>query len=299
MDGFVHKAEVYAKGCTRHLVTCSGASLILPASAPWATMTRDFLNYYYYMASQFAVSDRWFSPIAEQEHRQPHRHLYRRHHAGSGLRSRQRRPPGAARIPTIFQALDQANVSWKIYYTVTQGYCGDADDCRLGPRELSRHHARYLTYSHSISIRTIRGRLHRHHPALQRGGRSVQFLLHRSEPHRAAVPAYFTDLTKARCPALPSSKPATATTTNTRLGPTHPAGPGTSGQHRQRLHGQPGVEGLRLLLQLRRGRRTLRPRSPGPGALQRQHRRLAGNYPRHLEIAVNPDGYTPCVPFAG
>ena len=25
-----------------------------------------FLNYYYYMASQFAVSDRWFSPVASK-----------------------------------------------------------------------------------------------------------------------------------------------------------------------------------------------------------------------------------------
>ena len=27
---------------------------------------QDFLNYYYYMASQFAVSDRWFSPVASK-----------------------------------------------------------------------------------------------------------------------------------------------------------------------------------------------------------------------------------------
>jgi phospholipase C len=26
----------------------------------------DFLNYYYYMASQFALSDRWFSPLSSQ-----------------------------------------------------------------------------------------------------------------------------------------------------------------------------------------------------------------------------------------
>ena len=34
------------------------------------------------MASQFALSDRWFSPVSKQEHSQPHRHLHRRHHAG-------------------------------------------------------------------------------------------------------------------------------------------------------------------------------------------------------------------------
>ena len=26
----------------------------------------DYLNYYYFMASQFAVSDRWFSPVASK-----------------------------------------------------------------------------------------------------------------------------------------------------------------------------------------------------------------------------------------
>ena len=32
-------------------------------------------------------------------------------------------------IPNIFQELDQANVSWKIYYTVTDDLCLDGDDC--------------------------------------------------------------------------------------------------------------------------------------------------------------------------
>ena len=27
---------------------------------------QDFLNYYYYMASQFALSDRWFSPVSSK-----------------------------------------------------------------------------------------------------------------------------------------------------------------------------------------------------------------------------------------
>ena len=34
-----------------------------------------------------------------------------------------------ARYPNIFQELDTAKVSWKIYYTVTQGFCLDEDDC--------------------------------------------------------------------------------------------------------------------------------------------------------------------------
>ena len=57
---------------------------------------QDFLNYYYYMASQFAVSDRWFSPMASQEHSQPHRDLERRHNAGPGIRSGLRRSRGVA-----------------------------------------------------------------------------------------------------------------------------------------------------------------------------------------------------------
>ena len=57
MDGFVHTAEGYAK------------SFGLGDTAGKRAMgyyDQGFLNYYYYMASQFAISDRWFSPVSSK-----------------------------------------------------------------------------------------------------------------------------------------------------------------------------------------------------------------------------------------
>jgi phospholipase C len=95
-----------------------------------------FLNYYYYMASQFAVSDRWFSPVSDKSI--PNRIATFTGGTTQGLT----RDPGdedhltQLQIPTIFQALDKAPhgpVSWKVYYTVNNGEC-DPEDC---PKVLS------------------------------------------------------------------------------------------------------------------------------------------------------------------
>jgi phospholipase C len=95
-----------------------------------------FLNYYYYMASQFAVSDRWFSPVSDKSI--PNRIATFTGGTTQGLT----RDPGdedhltQLQIPTIFQALDKAPngpVSWKVYYTVNNGEC-DPEDC---PKPLS------------------------------------------------------------------------------------------------------------------------------------------------------------------
>ena len=88
-----------------------------------------FLNYYYYMASQFAVSNRWFSPVASKS--VPNRIATFTGGTTQGLvldpGGNDKLPQLA--IPTIFNELDKANVSWKIYYTDTQSYCLDDDDC--------------------------------------------------------------------------------------------------------------------------------------------------------------------------
>jgi phospholipase C len=90
------------------------------------------LNYYYYMASQFAVSDRWFSPVASKS-------IDNRIATFSGGTTQGLvQDPGGndhlpqLDLPVIFRALDAANVSWKIYYTVTTGFCTDEDDCPTG-----------------------------------------------------------------------------------------------------------------------------------------------------------------------
>jgi phospholipase C len=129
MNGFVHTAEGYATSCAAS-GNCSGNFTDLNGPRAMGYYDQGFLNYYYYMASQFALSNRWFSPVASKS-------IDNRiatftggttqglvadpggdDHLGGGLN-----------IPTIFQKLDQKNVSWKIYYTVTEGFCLNEDEC--------------------------------------------------------------------------------------------------------------------------------------------------------------------------
>ena len=68
---------------------------------------QDFLNYYYYMASQFALSDRWFSPVASKSVDNRIATF-----TGGTTQGIVKDPGGDDHlpqldIPTIFQALDQ------------------------------------------------------------------------------------------------------------------------------------------------------------------------------------------------
>ena len=75
------------------------------------------LNYYYFMASNFATSDRWFAPVLDRT--QVNRmYLFAATSQGYAY------PPGTdaadnapLTAPTIFDALQKAGVSWKVYYT--------------------------------------------------------------------------------------------------------------------------------------------------------------------------------------
>ena len=76
---------------------------------------QDFLNYYYYMASQFALSDRWFSPVASKS--TPNRVATLSGGTTQGLTRDPFVNDGITEslpIASIFEELDQAKVSWKI-----------------------------------------------------------------------------------------------------------------------------------------------------------------------------------------
>ncbi len=75
------------------------------------------LPYYYFMASNFATSDRWFSPAMD---RTQINRMYLMAATSGGYAY----PPGTntadqgpVNVPTIFDSLTNANVSWKIYAT--------------------------------------------------------------------------------------------------------------------------------------------------------------------------------------
>jgi len=74
------------------------------------------LPYYYFMASNFATSDRWYSPVPARTH--PNR-LYWMAATSQGWVV-----PPTQQLPakTIFNLLDAANISWKIYLSGTKTY---------------------------------------------------------------------------------------------------------------------------------------------------------------------------------
>ena len=132
-DGFVHTAENFAKNCNAAGGTgCAGTFSDFTGQRAMGYYDQGFLNYYYYMASQFAVSDRWFSPVSSKS--TPNRLATFTGGTTQGLVF----DPGADdHLPqlgttTIFDELASNKVPWKIYYTVTQGGCLDADDCTGG-----------------------------------------------------------------------------------------------------------------------------------------------------------------------
>ncbi len=81
------------------------------------------LNYYYYMASSFATSDRWFHPVMSRT--PPNRDFLIAATSGGTVN-----PPGTnandstpLAATTIFQELQAAGISWKIYVNPTGSAC--------------------------------------------------------------------------------------------------------------------------------------------------------------------------------
>ena len=128
MDGFVHNGEGFTTACTAS-GTCSGNFTDTQGERVMGYYDQGFLNYYYYMASQFALSNRWFSPVASKS-------ISNRiaTFTGGTTQGLVYDPGNDDHLPqlnanNIFEALDAAHVSWKIYYTVSTGLCLSSDDC--------------------------------------------------------------------------------------------------------------------------------------------------------------------------
>jgi phospholipase C len=76
------------------------------------------LNYYYFMASNFATSDRWFAPVLDRT--QVNRMYLLAATSQGYVYPVGHNPPADANpltAPTIFDALQQAGISWKVYVT--------------------------------------------------------------------------------------------------------------------------------------------------------------------------------------
>jgi phospholipase C len=123
VSGFVSNADGFANSkCPGGVGPCTGFSDTTGDRA-MGFYDQTFLNYYYYMASQFALSDRWFSPVSSKSI--PNRIAT---FTGGSTQGITQDPGQDDKLPqlgitTIFHELDTANVSWKIYYLAVNGQC--------------------------------------------------------------------------------------------------------------------------------------------------------------------------------
>jgi phospholipase C len=99
LDGFVLNAAKFARNNGDHDIEGLRAM---------GFYTGDDLNYYYFMATKFAISDRWFSPVMS---RTPPNRQY----LLAGTSAGHVYPSGPLTNKTIFEALDNAGISWKVY----------------------------------------------------------------------------------------------------------------------------------------------------------------------------------------
>ena len=149
MQGYVSNGDGFANSkCTGGVGPCTGFT-DTTGDRTMGYYDQTFLNYYYYMASQFALSDRWFSPIESKSI--PNRIATFTGGTTQGLTKDPSQDDhlGALTINNIFQELDAAGVSWKVYYTVNNGEC-DPEDCNkteTGSSLLPATTFSYLTYS--------------------------------------------------------------------------------------------------------------------------------------------------------
>jgi phospholipase C len=113
MDGFVYNAAKYAMDAPADEAPIyDTAGIRAMGYYDWTD-----LNYYYFMASNFATSDRWFSPAMDRTH-------INRMYLLAATSQGYAYPPGTnaqdtapLTAPTIFDALQKAGISWKIYAT--------------------------------------------------------------------------------------------------------------------------------------------------------------------------------------
>ena len=302
MDGFVHNAEGFAKSCAAAGATCSGNFTDLTGQRSMGYYDQDFLNYYYYMASQFAVSDRWFSPLSSKSVGNRIATF-----TGGTTQGLVKDPGGDDHlpqldIPSIFQEFQQAGVSWKIYYTVTQGLCpvGDAECTGGANANFPATDFSTLLYSTQFVYENPTGAACTAptQPSSTVGDASNSFCIDTS--HIAPISQYFTDLTKGTLPSFAFIE----------------AGYGNNDEHpgsgQSILAGQAQVANIINSLMTSsswdssvfffsydEGGGPYDHVPPVPGHSNDFTNKALGTIPDIAQISVNPDQYGPCVPNGG
>ncbi|HEY1985607.1 MAG TPA: alkaline phosphatase family protein [Terracidiphilus sp.] len=298
MDGFVHIAEGYANSCANSK-TCSGSYTDLTGERAMGYYDQGFLNYYYYMASQFAVSDRWFSPVSTKSI--PNRIATFTGGTTQGLVF----DPGSddhlpqLNLPNIFQELDAAKVTWKVYYTVTQNLCLASNPCpnstASGVYPATTFSSLAYSYqylyenpSHAACTGTTKA-------SSVVGDSTNSFCI--DPNHVAPLSQYYTDLTNNTLPAFGFIESGSGQNDE------HPG----SGQ--SILTGQTQVANIvaaltkssswknsAFFLSYDEGGGPYDHVPPVPGYSNQNTDASLGTIPDIKSIAVNPDSYKPCFP---
>jgi phospholipase C len=300
MSGFVHIAEGFAKGCSSS-GHCSGNFTDLSGQRAMGYYDQKFLNYYYYMASQFAISDRWFSPLSSKSAANRLATF-----TGGTTQGLVRDPGNNDHLPqldisNIFQELDQAGVSWKIYYTVTQGLCLDPDDCLVsGNSVYPATHFSNLAYSFRYIYDNPSGAACRAptQSSSAVGDSSNSYCI---DPERIApLSTYFADLTNGTLPSFAFIEAGYG------INDEHP-GSGQSilnGQAQvanivNSLMNSPEWKDSVFFLSYDEGGGPYDHVPPVPGHSNDFTHASLGTIPDISQISVNPDTYGPCVPAGG
>ncbi len=114
-DGFAHTAGNYAS-TSPDVPTAPGVGLRdVCGYRAMGFYDQTELNYYYFMTSQYALADNWFAPAPTRT--QVNRiYLY-----AATSQGHVSQPLAQLNVPTIFDRLQAAGVSWRIYYTDCHG----------------------------------------------------------------------------------------------------------------------------------------------------------------------------------
>jgi phospholipase C len=299
MDGFVHIAEGYGKSCASS-GTCSGQFTDTTGERAMGYYDQGFLNYYYYMASQFAVSDRWFSPVSSKS--VPNRIATFTGGTTQGLVS----DPGTndhlpqLNINTIFQELDGASVSWKVYYTGTQGFCDAGDPCGTGNANYPATTFSTLSYSFKYLYENPSGAActGTTKPSSTVGDTTNSFCI--DPNHVVPLSQYFTDVKNNTLPAFAFIESGSG------INDEHP-GSGNSillGQSQvasivNSLMASPSWSSSVFFFSYDEGGGPYDHVPPVPGHSDEYTDAGLGAIPDVASIAVNPDSYNPCLPAGG
>ncbi|MFP5235491.1 MAG: alkaline phosphatase family protein [Acidobacteriota bacterium] len=299
MDGFVHTAEGYAKNCVS-TGKCGGQYTDTTGERAMGYYDQDFLNYYYYMASQFALDDRWFSPISSKS--VPNRIATFSGGTTQGLAYDPGNDDhvGQLSINNIFEELQNAGVSWKIYYTTVQGSCFAGTTCGTGSSNLPD--TTFLNFSYSFnfvrlmpSTGTCPSPLQ---PSSAVGDTSNSFCI--DTRHVAPLSQYYTDVKNNTLPAFAFIESGSGRNDE------HPGseqsvltGQAEVAQVVNALMTSPSWGSSVFFFSYDEGGGPYDHVPPVPGHSNDFTDSSLGTIPDISSIAVNPDSYNPCVPSGG